>query len=355
MAKKVIDICMYGCRGCNFSCKYCMGPEKTTEEFELDEKAILDSITKISNHKDNIKFIIWGGEPLLHFQELKKTFFFLKKNFENAIISFSTNGYLLADRIIQDFIIDNNIFVQLSCDGVAQYYRSSFDPLNNNQISLFLAELSHKNLLSINCIMHKKNSSINENIKYFVKWMKKYNCLKDELSIRFTPINESKFTEEFNFSGDDLSLFIHEYEMLFIQLIYDIGNTLILHHFSQNLRLVNENNLRRCDSEHANGCTMFKMKVINYSNHIDTKGKFVSCNLIDSGIDPRGELIIKQPDYCLGCKFNGCKGCFPCPAADYPQKCEFKKSWLHSAPTNGHRGVCERPAGGVRNWLKSVV
>lgn len=326
---KVIDICMYGCRDCNFSCKYCMGPKKITEDFILNEKTLLEAINSITLPDDKIKFIVWGGEPLLHFDNLKKTILFLKSNFKKALISFSTNGYFLGHKHIQDFILNSNIIVQLSCDGIAQTFRSSFNPLEDDFISHFLAKLSHKNLLSINCIMHNQNPSINNNIKYFIEWMNKYNCLDSELSIRFTPINESDETPEFNFSGDNLNTFIHEYELLFIQLLFDSGNLSILHHFSANLKLINEKNLKICDFSHSSGCTMFATNLIKKSNHIDTKGIFISCNLIDSGIKPRGKIKKEQPSYCNDCKFKNCKGCFPCPASDYPQKCEFKKAWLN--------------------------
>ena len=35
--------------------------------------------------------------------------------------------------------------------------------------------------------------------------------------------------------------------------------------------------------------------LIKKSNHIDTKGIFISCNLIDSGIKPRGKIKKEQP------------------------------------------------------------
>ena len=196
-----------------------MGPnERKDDRFLLNKEKLLCSINSIIQNRPNspLNFFVWGGEPLLHFSPLKQTISFLQASFPKSKISVSTNGFLLQEKSIQDFVLQSGISVQLSCDGVAQKIRSNYNPLENYVVSVFLAELAQNNRLVINCVMHRQNYSVNKNIDYFVSWMKRYSCIETNLDIRFTPFTESDITPEFNFSGDELHTFLHEYEMLYI-------------------------------------------------------------------------------------------------------------------------------------------
>ncbi len=322
---------MFGCRTCNLNCKYCMGPEQhKNEQFTINEEKLKKSISLLiqkENKKTN--FFIWGGEPLTHFNEFKTTVEFLKKNYPERNIAFSTNGILLSDKNIQDYIINNKLRIQLSCDGVEQQFRSDFNPIEANSTSFFLVELAKENLLSINCVIHKYNYSIKKNIKYFTNWMEKNNCLDSNLNIRFTPINESNLTPDFNLSGKRLQSFIHEYELLYLHALLGKKNDPIYKHFIKfPLKIIKDTNLKKCTWEYTNHCTKFATGITSISKHIDTKGNFISCNLIDSGIKPRGKEQKNIPEYCNKCKYKMTRGCWPCPAADFPEKCEFKKAWM---------------------------
>lgn len=328
----MINICMYGCRSCNFSCQYCMGPQNTSKElFILDEIKLKESIELVQAKKNKYQnFYVWGGEPLLHFSELSETISFLKNNFPDRKISFSTNGYLLTKKEIRNFIKNNQLRIQLSVDGIAQNIRSNFNPLDHEEIAIFLSEMANNNLLSINCVMHNKNYSIDSNITYFKDWMIKYDCLKSKLNIRFTPFNESVSTPAYNFSGKHLEIFIHEFEKLYIQALLGNPNHRVYKHFIKYpLKIVKESNFRKCEWEDLNQCSKIYSGKKDISSHIDTKGNFLSCNLIDSGILPRGEMQKEPPEYCSSCEFYKMRGCWPCPASDFPSKCEFKKAWMY--------------------------
>lgn len=307
-----------------------MGPnERNDDTFVLDEEKLLRSINSIIKNKSAVNFFVWGGEPLLHFSPLKQTVTFLKARFPESKISVSTNGFLLQKKEIQNFILESGISLQLSCDGVAQKIRSNYNPLENDSVSTFLFELARKNRLVINCVMHNQNYSVNKNIDYFVAWMRQYSCLETSLDIRFTPFTESDLTPKFNFSGSELSAFLHEYEMLYVYALLGNKSSAELNHFARfPLKIVRKANLQKCGWEHSNMCAKYASSVADKSRHIDTKGNFVSCNLIDSGVMPRGKVKKDIPPYCSGCEFAGTRGCYPCPAGDFPQKCEWKKEWM---------------------------
>ncbi len=326
----MIDICMYGCRSCNFACAYCMGPEKTkSEKFILDEKNLYNSIVEYKKVRKSEGFAIWGGEPLLHFSELQETVRFLRSNFCNEKIMISTNGFLLQKSEIRDYICKQQLKLQLSVDGIAQDIRSDFNPMKNEKVSEFLALLAKRNLLTINCVMHNKNCSIMQNINYFTNWMKKYKCLDSSLNVRFTPFNESALTPDFNFSGESLKCFLHEFELLYIRSLLGNKNDIISKHFSKYpLKVVKKSNFERIDWVDLNQCSRFFSGKTKISKHIDTKGNFISCNLIDSSISPRGKTNIIIPEYCNNCEFKSMRGCMPCPNSDFAEKCEWKKAWM---------------------------
>ena len=133
---------MFGCRTCNLQCKYCMGPEKTNnEKFILDENRLKSAIDLLIQKESILsRFFIWGGEPLIHFEELKSTVDFLRNNYPERKIAFSTNGVLLSNKKIQNFIISKKLRVQLSVDGLARSYRSNFNPLEDNSEWKYISE-----------------------------------------------------------------------------------------------------------------------------------------------------------------------------------------------------------------------
>ena len=306
-----------------------MGPdERNDESFVLDKEKLLCSINSVAKNRYT-HFFVWGGEPLLHFSALAQTISFLQSNFPESKITVSTNGFLLKEKHIRNFILQSGIALQLSCDGISQNLRSNFNPLENEIVSNFLSKLANENRLVINCVMHKQNYSVNKNIDYFAAWMKRYSCIETSLDIRFTPFTESDLTPNFNFSGSELDFFLHEYEMLYMFALFGDKNNEVMKHFVNfPLKIVRKSNLQKCDWANSNMCAKYSSGIANKSRHIDTKGNFVACNLIDSGIQPRGKIEKNIPPYCSACEFLGTRGCYPCPAGDFPQKCEWKKKWM---------------------------
>lgn len=99
------------------------------------------------NEKNNSNIeidVILGGEPLLHFDEIKKYILNSKKQ-----IKVSTNGTLLTKEII-DFFIKTNTLIQLSYDGLWNYNRNKH--LDNLIKWDYIYELQNNNLLNISCV-----------------------------------------------------------------------------------------------------------------------------------------------------------------------------------------------------------
>ena len=110
---------------CNLNCIYCYGDggsygrERELMSFETAKKAI-DFTVDNSEGVNNILIVFFGGEPLINFDVVKKTFDYCKsiESDKGKKFSFSmtTNGTILTDEIYS-FIKDNKIHVMISIDG----------------------------------------------------------------------------------------------------------------------------------------------------------------------------------------------------------------------------------------------
>lgn len=134
---------------CNLNCIYCYGDggsygrERELMSFETAKKAI-DFTVDNSEGVDNILIVFFGGEPLINFNVVKKTFDYCKslesEKGKKFSFSMTTNGTILTDEIYS-FIKDNKINVMISVDGGREIQdkhrcycdgRGSFDDVKMN-------------------------------------------------------------------------------------------------------------------------------------------------------------------------------------------------------------------------------
>lgn len=118
---------------CNMRCEYCIYSEHypntkpysdTYMDWDIAKKAIDDylshfyySWTRNKEKKPVIAF--YGGEPLLGFNIIKQTVEYVKLNYPQYSFNYSitTNGLLLGDKEIADFLKENEFWVVVSIDG----------------------------------------------------------------------------------------------------------------------------------------------------------------------------------------------------------------------------------------------
>ena len=106
---------------CNYHCAYCYQPKgKQFLRFSAFAKAI-DFFYPFFASECVVEF--YGGEPLLAFDELKRTVEYAervdKKNIRKIRYSLTTNGSLLSDSVL-GFLDEHRFSVILSFDGLAQ-------------------------------------------------------------------------------------------------------------------------------------------------------------------------------------------------------------------------------------------
>lgn len=140
---------------CNFRCEYCAYMSKYLKKpFNLDEMSesvLIKAVDTLLNSDYIGKFppsiSFYGGEPLLKFDLIKSCIKYCENNFiykPNFYIT--TNGLLLDNEHIIDFLIENNFYLTISLDGpqsIHDKYRlqsngqPSFKKVFKNMVKLY--------------------------------------------------------------------------------------------------------------------------------------------------------------------------------------------------------------------------
>lgn len=110
--------CNMRCEYCGYKTKYSNSYDRKTISKDILRKAISNFLThSISSDESSIAF--YGGEPLLKFDLIKESVNFVKQNHFGQKIMYLiiTNGLLLNDPDIVDFLINNNFYLIISLDG----------------------------------------------------------------------------------------------------------------------------------------------------------------------------------------------------------------------------------------------
>lgn len=123
---KLNSITLCVTENCNLRCEYCIYMDKYKDStYELKNMSqevafkAIDMMMKNSKSSDNVNIGFYGGEPLLRFDLIKKCVDYCKKNYPFKIPTFNTttNGLLLNNDEITDFLIENNFSMLVSLDG----------------------------------------------------------------------------------------------------------------------------------------------------------------------------------------------------------------------------------------------
>ncbi|MBE6853305.1 MAG: radical SAM protein [Ruminococcus sp.] len=97
---------------CNLSCRYCYEKKLNTTLGNIDEKTSEDIIKFISSRNDAKYIYLFGGEPLLYKDLIKKFVTSLRAH----MFIVTTNGMLLDEEFIK-WSMENNVRINLSHDG----------------------------------------------------------------------------------------------------------------------------------------------------------------------------------------------------------------------------------------------
>jgi MoaA/NifB/PqqE/SkfB family radical SAM enzyme len=318
---------------CNMNCKYCSG-ELAEDNITIDYNKMEETIRSISwidSLLDGGTVNVWGGEPLLKFDKCLEIFQWFKRTFSDKVSCFvSTNGLLLRDNDIVDKIIEHDIKIQISHDGLGQSYRSGpFDPFYDPSTKDNIIKLAKNgNFFLINATLHKYNYKIIDNINYFNEWRFSNNIQDLNIEIKLNHMHDSLDSEEWNFDeGPELDQYMHELEVLMIKsLVTDPKDDLVLGPYLGYFKNQAER-YNNYDPKSPGGCASYSMGLRNEAWVVNTLGEFVGCQLFSNHSEipnPKCE----RPDYCNDCEYSDKAECHPCPIVVFPTKCVYRKAYI---------------------------
>lgn len=105
---------------CNLACDYCyIGKKNCTMSKETATK-IIDFVFQNAKENEKIEIGFFGGEPLLEIGLIREIMELIHSHDlydrNRMIISVTTNGTIYSEEISR-FLVDNNIILNISCDG----------------------------------------------------------------------------------------------------------------------------------------------------------------------------------------------------------------------------------------------
>jgi len=140
---------------CNLRCIYCYargGDDKIYMSKEV-AKAAIDAIRKISDAQVLSLHFAGGGEPFVNFPVMDFAVQYARQLFRQVNVAVVTNGIFGREQL--EWIVENNVFVRISCDGVAHDYQR---PFPDGSPSRTIVEANIKNL-------------VNLNVEFMVQWV----------------------------------------------------------------------------------------------------------------------------------------------------------------------------------------
>lgn len=159
---------------CNLSCSYCYCKENIGSAIEVDVYKFVDYILSESELDSRNWINFHGGEPLLQWSAIEEIIGLLEKSKFKYQYSFTTNGTIMNQRII-NMIQDYNIDISLSCDGKQSTHdlyrkfpngKGSYEIMNETLAMLVENHIELRIRLTFNSItVH----SLYENVLYFLK------------------------------------------------------------------------------------------------------------------------------------------------------------------------------------------
>lgn len=126
--RKVKSVTLALTEQCNLRCKYCgYMPKYMDGNYHLKEMprevafAAIDFLLRNSQESDVCNLGFYGGEPLLRLDLIKDCISYIKDRypFRQPTYSITTNATLINDEVA-DFLIENNVKVTISFDGVTK-------------------------------------------------------------------------------------------------------------------------------------------------------------------------------------------------------------------------------------------
>jgi len=177
--KEIFELKLTVATGCNLRCDYCF-VDKNRANQEMTLETAQKSIEFFLGSKGKDKILkIYGGEPLLNFEVIKKAVFYAKKTArkknKNLTLSLCTNAVLL-NPVHVDFFKKNKFQLAISFDGSKQTHdkfrkfpngTGTFDKITENFKFLF-KNINRRDMAANMAVVPSEAKNMFKNFKYIL-------------------------------------------------------------------------------------------------------------------------------------------------------------------------------------------
>lgn len=156
---------------CNLRCVYCYSRGGDYKNYMSKEiaKAAIDSVRFLSKSQSLSLYFGGGGEPFVNFEIIKFATKYAKQLFNQVAIAIVTNGTFNDEQFA--WIIDNDVSIRISCDGVGQACQRPFASgmQSSEVVERSIKGLVHsgRDFLAQCSVTSETVNSLNENVNYF--------------------------------------------------------------------------------------------------------------------------------------------------------------------------------------------
>ena len=121
----LINIVLHITNICNLNCAYCYVDQQSEKRNISDEIILMLINTLNQSNFRKVNFFFHGGEPLIHYEKLKKYTQLFKLKLEKSYkIHVQTNGTLINQEMV-DFFKEMDFSISISIDGYESYHNSN--------------------------------------------------------------------------------------------------------------------------------------------------------------------------------------------------------------------------------------
>lgn len=203
---------------CNFNCWYCY--ESHIPKSQMDDHTISKIkalISSLANKYDSLQISFFGGEPLLYYNSIVKSImdFTTSSNISSicdVVFSFTSNGYLITDNLINDLKNFKISHLQITLDGGKESHDQTRVPASGKSYDRIIYNI--KILLSANIPVILRLNLTHDTITTAFSITDSFNDisldLKKNLSVSIQQIWQDRNNED-DISNKFLELYQHFY------------------------------------------------------------------------------------------------------------------------------------------------
>lgn len=150
---------------CNLNCVYCFHKQRP---IDMTDEVLQNCIDMLEDQiHPNIVFNFFGGEPMLMEDFCLKWMGILRERFPKCRFHFTTNGTIYSERLVNDWLINEEPILQISHDGVNHSKLRGSEDLVNKNLKRYLNAIPAEKITTRLTFTHDTVGDLFESVIYF--------------------------------------------------------------------------------------------------------------------------------------------------------------------------------------------